>query len=384
MTWRTVPLGEIARVDARTIKPDELETEDVYVGLEHIRRDGSVDLTTAAADAGLRSAKNRFDARHILYGKLRPNLGKVACPGTKGVCSTDIYPLLPTEHADRNFLAHYLLTPDVVRFTSARTTGVNLPRISWSSLGKLPVPLPPLSEQRRIASILDEAGEVRAVQQRIIASLDELAAAAFRDLESTLRGPHIPLGDIAEVSSGITKGRKAPAGDLVPVDYMTVANVQEKRLDLSVVRQLNVSRREIERYRLRAGDLLLTEGGDPDKLGRGVVWGDELPLSIHQNHVFRVRLRDDRLSPIWLNWEMGSAYGKRYFLRAAKQTTGIATINSTQLRAFPVRIAASEHTRDFLAKLDAIRSVRAGAVAESAAFDALFASLQHRAFRAEL
>lgn len=93
---------------------------------------------------------------------------------------------------------------------------------------------------------------------------------------------------------------------------------------------------EIERYRLEANDLRLAKGGDPDELGRGTLWDGSVPDCIHQNHVFRVRLHDKRLTPRFLNWLVGSGRGKRYFLRSAKQTTGIASINMTQLRAFPV------------------------------------------------
>src|SRR5690606_5885451 len=85
-------------------------------------------------------------------------------------------------------------------------------------------------------------------------------------------------------------------------------------------------------------DLLLTEGGDPDKLGRGALWKAALNDCIHQNHVFRVRLTSKDLNPVYLSWLVGSARGKRYFAKQAKQTTGIASINMRQLRGFPLLV----------------------------------------------
>lgn len=82
----------------------------------------------------------------------------------------------------------------------------------------------------------------------------------------------------------------------------------------------------------------MTEGGDPDKLGRCAIWRGEIPISIHQNHIFRVRLIGEVVLPEYASFLIGSSYGKRYFLKAAKQTTGIATINSTQLKNFPMLV----------------------------------------------
>ena len=93
---------------------------------------------------------------------------------------------------------------------------------------------------------------------------------------------------------------------------------------------------KVDRYRLKNGDVLLTEGGDFDKLGRGAVWEDQIPNCVHQNHVFVVRVNNSELLPSFLSAQTGSSYGKRYFLNCSKQSTNLASINSSQLKAFPV------------------------------------------------
>jgi type I restriction enzyme S subunit len=122
----------------------------------------------------------------------------------------------------------------------------------------------------------------------------------------------------------------------VLVPYMRVASVQDGYLRTDIITDIEVLPEDIERYRLQPGDVLLTEGGDPDKLGRRAVWRGELETCIHQNHVFRVRPEQTLLDPDFLSALIGSGRGKTYFARAAKQTTGIASINMTQLRAFSV------------------------------------------------
>jgi type I restriction enzyme S subunit len=133
---------------------------------------------------------------------------------------------------------------------------------------------------------------------------------------------------------------------------MAVSNVQDGRLNLDLVKTIHASKDEIERFQLLPGDLLLTEGGDPDKLGRGTIWNGEINPCIHQNHIFRVRANSALIDMDYLSRLVASPGGKAYFLSKAKQTTGIASINLTQLRAFPVPLPPLNEQRRIAAKLD--------------------------------
>ena len=269
-------------------------------------------------------------------------------------------------------------------------SGANLPRISPSSLAGLTIPLPPVPEQRRIATILDKTDALRAKRRAAIAQLDTLTQAIFVEMfgdpvTNPKKWPEgATLGDVADVLSGVTKGRRLHGKPSRSVPYLAVSNVQDGYLDLQTVKQIDATDDEIARYRLQPDDLLLTEGGDPDKLGRGTLWKADLPECIHQNHVFRVRLTDASLTPLFLEWLVGSQRGKRYFFRSAKQTTGIASINMTQLRGFPLIIPPTSLQRLFAQRVAAVARVVDAQHASLADLDALFASLQHRAFRGEL
>ena len=106
------------------------------------------------------------------------------------------------------------------------------------------------------------------------------------------------LGQIAAIKGGLTKGKKRRPGDLVRVvPYLRVANVQRGHIDLTEVKEIEASDREIADLQLCPGDVLLNEGGDRDKLGRGWIWSGQLPVCIHQNHVFRARLRESVADP---------------------------------------------------------------------------------------
>jgi type I restriction enzyme S subunit len=194
----------------------------------------------------------------------------------------------------------------------------------------------------------------------------------------------LTLGDVADIASGVTKGRNLEGKRTREVPYLAVANVQDRSLNLGSIKNIPATEEEISRYRLKPNDLLLTEGGDPDKLGRGTLWGGEIPECIHQNHIFRIRLKNNNIHPIFLNWLVASKRGKKYFFRSAKQTTGIASINMTQLRAFPMLIPPISVQLEFARRIEDIEKLAVSTQTQMDNLDSLFASLQHRAFRGEL
>ncbi len=145
----------------------------------------------------------------------------------------------------------------------------------------------------------------------------------------------VPLHQIAEVRTGLAIG-KTGLSDPVRLPYLRVANVQDGRLNLKEIKLVEVERHQVERYSLQVGDILMTEGGDFDKLGRGDVWQGQVATCLHQNHVFAVRPQTQLVDSLFLSALAASEYGRNYFLSCAKRSTNLASINSSQLKAFPV------------------------------------------------
>ncbi len=166
------------------------------------------------------------------------------------------------------------------------------------------------------------------------------------------------LDEVAEIGSGVTKGRKLGDRGTAVVPYLRVANVQAGRIIVDDVATMAVPIEEVARFALCAGDVLMTEGGDPDKLGRGAVWDGSIEPCVHQNHVFRVRADQSQLLPKYLEAYLGARDARTYFARCAKQTTGIASINKTQLSAFPVLLPPLPDQRRIAAILDKADGIR--------------------------
>lgn len=302
-----------------------------------------------------------------------------------------ISPLYPTfrvrDGYDPRYVARMLLTPQLIRAYDSIAFG-SVPRRRRSSvkdfLSLSVANIPPIEEQRRIAGILDQADAICSMRRRVLTQLDSLTQSIFHDMFSkSAEMDQVQLGEIADVASGITKGRRTSIPTMI-TPYLAVVNVQAGYLNLDKVKEIEATHAEIDRYALRDGDLILTEGGDPDKLGRGTVWRGQIPLCLHQNHIFRVRLNTRSVISDYLEHYTASRVARSYFLRSAKQTTGIASINKTQLNALPVAVPPVALQREFADRSARVDAQRATVQQALNADSELFASLQDRAFRGEL
>ena len=145
----------------------------------------------------------------------------------------------------------------------------------------------------------------------------------------------VALETVASIHTGYAKNPGGREEETI-VPYLRVANVQDGYLDLTEIKMINIPKNKIDRFLLRKGDVLLTEGGDWDKLGRGAVWEGQIEPCAHQNHVFAVRPDSVLLSPVFLSLQTSSHLGKNYFQSCSKQSTNLASVNSSQLKQFPV------------------------------------------------
>lgn len=163
-----------------------------------------------------------------------------------------------------------------------------------------------------------------------------------------------PFDKVAVVIGGVTKGRDLRGRDVVTCPYLAVANVQRGFFKLTDLKTIQVGKEELNKYLVKEGDLLITEGGDWDKVGRTAIWRGAIDNCLHQNHVFKARVPSSSLLNEWVELVLNSGIGRDYFSGASKQTTNLASINMTQLRSFPMPIPPLDEQRAVLAKLDAL------------------------------
>jgi type I restriction enzyme S subunit len=260
------------------------------------------------------------------------------------------------------YFHHLLRSPAYKARIKAVSTGVVESRLRLYSddLYRLEGLLPPESEQLAIVRFLDNVDRrIRRyihAKQTLIKLLEEQKQAITHRAVTRGLNPNVRLKpcrvewlggvpehwklrrlkNVADVQTGLTLGKAYVGASTKSYPYLRVANVQVGRVDLRHVKQIDVPEHEAAGAMLRTGDVLMTEGGDIDKLGRGCVWRGEIPVCLHQNHVFAVRCDRSLLLPEFLVGLMASQHGRTYFQLTAKQTTNLAATNSTTLRAFPI------------------------------------------------
>lgn len=376
--WNWAAFGDVARVAARLVDP-ALHQELPHVAPNHIESGtGRLLPHGTVAHDGVTSAKHRFFQGQLLYSKIRPYLAKVVFADFEGLCSADMYPIETS--LEPRYLKWWMLTDEFTRLAAGEQARTVLPKINKASLVRLPVPVPKLAEQRRIVEILedhlsrlDAAAEQLRLARGRVASLEqqtfrhELTGGLLAKVPSSLPTsgcddgslPDLPEGwawrrlqDLAEVAGGVTKDAKKQSDVEVPEwPYLRVANVQRGRLDLSLITRIRVLEVKARSLFLEEGDVLLNEGGDRDKLGRGWVWEGQIEQCIHQNHVFRARVVNRVIEPRLLSWA-ANTFGGPWCESNGKQSTNLASISLSKIRLMPVPVPPCSVQSQLVQRID--------------------------------
>ena len=298
----------------------------------------------------------------IAYNTMRMWQGAFGLADRAGMVSPAYVVIRPKKNVDPAYVAQLLRTARMRYLLWAYSYGLTDDRLRlyFEDFAAIPVRVPNIGDQQRIASILGTWDDALSVARKLLSNAKVEVAATSAILMSRVKaGKKVPLHQIAEVRTGLAKG-KSGQRDAIQMPYLRVANVQDGRLDLREVKLIDVARDQVQRYALQRGDVLMTEGGDFDKLGRGTVWNGEVEPCLHQNHVFAVRANIDCLDPDFLAAVVASEYGRSYFLGCAKRSTNLASINSSQLKAFPVPLPSLTEQQGIAAILRSrIQAVRA-------------------------
>ena len=354
-TYPILPLGVVADVVAGDPAPQDPEAfasnGPLFVRMQdvgrHHRHPALADSTDRLSAEWVERNRLRLFPRDSI---LIPKSGASVNLNHRAKLATDAYVVshLAIVVPDRT-----KIDPDYLYWWSAnydpraQAQVTSLPSLKLSTLKSAMVPTPPLTEQRRIVDILNRAAKIERLRKQARERLREFMSALFVKMfgdheQIGTKFPCMPLREVAAITSGATKGRRIDPKHAVEVPYLRVANVQDGFLNLHEIKTIRIRHGEERKYALEPGDLIMTEGGDSDKLGRAAVWNNELPYCAHQNHVFRVRPTREIVLTDYLRDVARSTYGKAYFLSVAKRTTGIASINKTQLGSFPVPIPPIE------------------------------------------
>ncbi len=329
------------------ITPAELNEDTFYImdSIRHITEEGKEKTGLSYLPTGT-----------VILSSRAP-IGKTAIAGCEMCCNQGFKNLICSDAIYNEYL--YFFLKSKTDYLNSLGRGATFKEISKSIVESIEIPLPEVNQQKEIAEKFKKLEQLISLRKQQLAKLDELVKARFVEMFgdvflNPMEWPEKKLESLADIVSGITKGRKTTETDLQEVPYMAVSNVKDGYIDWTTVKTILATRREIEQYRLMPDDILMTEGGDPDKVGRGAIIKMPLKNSIHQNHIFRVRLNEQEILPDFLAEYLQHQKAKRYFLGCAKQTTGIASINMRQLKALPTLVPPLSLQNQFAAFVERV------------------------------
>lgn len=377
-------LGEVAEIVRDGIAPEKIVAGTPYLGLEHIESGGRIISSEPVANGELASTKFQFGPEHLLYGKLRPYLAKIALPDFAGICSTDILPVKAGPDLDKRYLAYFLRQPKMVDFANSRSSGANLPRLSPKALADFQIPLPPLPQQRRIAGILDQADALRRLRRQSLSRLSALGLALFVERFSRTEDmPRKRVGDFAAVKGGkrLPKGVDYASG---PTNhpYIRVSNLTDGYIDPIGMKFISDEvHRTVARYIVRTDDVVISIAGT---IGVVAPVRDNLDGANLTENAAKITPKPGiAFDPDYLTWALQTPE----LCQAIRASTGQVTIGKLALfriEDLTVPFPDIEMQRGFAQQMKALTEKRLLLLTAVDMADSLFASLQHRAFRGEL
>lgn len=379
MTWPRARLGEVVAIDRRGVQPDDIPIGTRLVGLENISREGKITGWQTVAEREVGSTKFKFDAGHVLYGKLRPYLGKVAQSDFGGVCSTDILPLRPSDQILPGFLRHYLRQPTMIQYASSRATGANLPRLSPQVLESFEVPVPPLGEQERIVEILDRAESALA---RVAAAKVQLSLLRESVFEAMFGESSLGAVRLATVCTRITDGtHQSPEWSESGHPFIFVSNITggeinfdtEKRISDRVHSQLTAT------CPIEVGDVLYSAVGS---YGIPAVVRDARKFAF-QRHIAHIKPERELIDSDFLAAQLAS---NRVRIQADSAARGVAqkTVTLTDIKDFQVIVPPVHEQVAFAQVAAEIRRLEARVVDQEELARECVVALADRAFMGQL
>lgn len=314
----------------------------------------------------------------IVANSMNILIGSVGKCDYFGCVSPVYYVFKPNNGENLEFINYIFQTEQFQKELRRYANGILEIRLRVSSDGilKRKVPFPSIYEQDQIVSTIESStSKVDALIANVQAQIEKLKAykqSLITEVVTKGLNPNVPMMDsgvewigeipvswgiaklqyCAKIRSGITLGKKYPDGaELIERPYLRVANVQNGGVVLDDLKTIEVSAEEDAQYRLSAGEVLMTEGGDRDKLGRGCVWLGQVEPCLHQNHIFALRT-NKLLNPYFLSYVTASKIGRVYFDITAIKTTNLACTNSSKVLAFKLPLPSAGEQQQMVDYLD--------------------------------
>jgi len=341
-----------------------------------------------------RNLKSELHPNDVIIAKTGATIGKVAViPRNIRVANTTAS-IGKITLDDEKVMPKYLLYFIKTRYFTQQMWAVSKksaqPGFNVKDIKKFKIIVPPLLTQKKIVAILEKAEKLKEWRMEADELTDEFLKSTFFEMfgdpvKNPMGWELKKLGEIGEVSSGLTLNsqRRANKENLFP--YLRVANVYRNKLDLNEIKYIHVSDLEFERFLLKKNDVLIVEGhGNIEEIGRAAIWNGEIPNCLHQNHIIKVRLNDNYISHSFLSFFLNFYGNYGYFSSKSRTTSGLNTISTNKVRKAKIPLPPVSMQKKFAEIYKTIEQLRDHQTQSHQHIDNLFNALMQQAFRGKL
>ena len=387
-------LGEIADLQAGVGFPVDLQGRSS--GDYPVAKVGDISRVGRSGEAVISAADNYIDEGDLARLRARPippgsvlfaKIGEAirrnhrVIAGCALLVDNNAMAAIPTRRIESRYLYHFLRTVDFYGLASATT----VPALRKSELERLPVPLPLLPEQRRIAEILDKADALRAKRREALSQLDTLTQSIFLDMfgdpATNPKGwPVRTIRDLLESASYGTSEKAKATGEFPVLRMSNITRTGE--MDFAELKYMDLKEDQRERYLVRTGDVLFNRTNSAKLVGKTAIYREANPMA-YAGYLIRLRV-NRKHEPDYLAAFLNTMYSKRVLRSMCKSIIGMANINATELQALRIPVPPHPVQHEFAGCISAVEKLKATHRISIAKQDDVFSAVQQRAFRGDL
>ena len=289
------------------------------------------------------------------------------------------------DHLDPQYFMYYFKSPMAQKVLEMNAHGGTMGVLNAANLKELPIPLPPLPEQKRIAAILDKADAIRRKRQEAIKLTEQFLRSVFLDMfgDPVTNPMGWPCGTIRDLVLEVKYGTSGKADETGPVPILRMNNITYVGTwDLSELKYIDLPAKDADKYLVSNGDLLFNRTNSKELVGKCAVYRGPEPMAFAG---YLIRARTNELACTdYIAGYLNSYFGKTKLRHMCKSIVGMANINAQELQNIDILIPPREEQRRYTDLV--VATLRRAKQGESAAQvgDKLFNSLVQRAFRGEL
>ena len=390
MAWPRYPLREVAPAVPSRYSPDSADAV-WHLGLNQIESHTGIVLSKHRAPiSAAGSSTHYFDQSHVLYSKLRPYLNKVVVPDEPGIATTELIPLKPRPNlVCRKFLAYYLRSPGFLAYASQYVTGAKMPRVILDRFWAHEISLPPLSEQRRIVDILDQADRLRRFRAEADAKAARILPALFIKMfgdpaKNPRRLPTVELGTV--IFDGPQNGLYKPASiygegtKILRIDGFYGGEVA----NLNTLKRLKASPEEVAKYGLQRSDIIVNRVNSEEYLGKSAVIPALSEPVVFESNMMRFKVDALQVLPGFVVAHLQTSFTGAEILSKAKRAINQASINQQDVRSLTLLLPSLADQKRFVIESNKVRTLLSRSESERMKLARLYDVVIHRAFSGTL